>query len=105
MYTISILFSDKAEVPAINEVQAGLLNDRRGVQSLRSLVKTLLLLVLEYPGLPAGNSGKTLLGQPAKDVGVTDMNMSELLRMFLLSRDEQGKEVSDCFIFELIIRN
>ncbi|VDK28224.1 unnamed protein product, partial [Anisakis simplex] len=58
-----------------------------------NLTKVLLQLVLEYPGLPSGIAGRTPLGQALKDVGIHRENYSELMRMFLQSRDEQGKQL------------
>lgn len=64
------------------------------------LTKILLQLVLEYPGLPSGIAGRTSLGQALKDVGVHRENYSELLKMFLLSRDEEGKKVLWTYVLD-----
>lgn len=59
--------------------------------------------MLEYPGLPSGIAGRTPLGQALKDVGVHRENYSELLKMFLLSRDEEGKKVLLAYISVCIL--
>ena len=62
---------------------------------MMNLVKTLFALVLEYPGLPNGRKGKTKLGQSLQEIGMKRENYSEIMRMFLHSRDEQGKKVGN----------
>lgn len=97
-----VLKIDKQTVPTLSEFIAGLQNDARHVKGFLRLTKILLQLVLEYPGLPSGIAGRTPLGQALKDVGIHRENYSELMKMFLLSRDEQGKQLgsqleSRCF--------
>uniref|UniRef100_A0A0N5D0Y7 Bromodomain adjacent to zinc finger domain protein 2B n=1 Tax=Thelazia callipaeda TaxID=103827 RepID=A0A0N5D0Y7_THECL len=88
-----VLRIDPNTLPTLNEFLAGLQNDPVHLKSFLLLTKTLLQLVLEYPGLPSGIAGRTPLGQALKDVGVHRENYSELLKMFLLSRDEEGKRL------------
>lgn len=85
---------EQKDLPSLDEVHAGLLNDASGVKALRKLTKVLVTLVLEYPGLPTGPAGRTFLGQTVKDVGVTRDNYSELIKIFLLSRDAHGRQVT-----------
>uniref|UniRef100_A0A914XR24 Bromodomain adjacent to zinc finger domain protein 2B n=1 Tax=Plectus sambesii TaxID=2011161 RepID=A0A914XR24_9BILA len=85
-----VLKIEAKDIPSISEVHAGLLNDPVHIKSLRKLTKVLVTLVLEYPGLPTGPQGRTFLGQLVKDVGLNRDNYSELLKMFLCSRDQQG---------------
>lgn len=89
-----VLKLDKSQLPSLEKLQRGLLNERKFVPALTDLTKLLLTLVLEYPGLPAGQQGKTFLGQVARDLTVSDENLNELLRMFLASRDAQGKQLA-----------
>ncbi|KHJ49020.1 Bromodomain protein [Trichuris suis] len=86
---------DKEEIPSLSAMHAGLLNDPTHRQSVVSLTKILLTLVLEYPGLPSGNLSRTCTGQPLRELAVTNNNYSELLRMFLASRrDQNGPEMA-----------
>lgn len=80
-------------MPLLDQVHSGLLNQQEHVKHARKLCKVLLTLVLEYPGLPSGPKGKTELGQSVKEVGVKKHNYSQLLQLFLDSRDDQGKKV------------
>ncbi|VDM39978.1 unnamed protein product [Toxocara canis] len=88
-----VLKIDKRTLPTLSEFVAGLQNDAAHVKSFLNLTKILLQLVLEYPGLPSGIAGRTPLGQALKDVGIHRENYSELMRMFLQSRDDQGKQL------------
>uniref|UniRef100_A0A5S6QHF0 Bromodomain adjacent to zinc finger domain protein 2B n=1 Tax=Trichuris muris TaxID=70415 RepID=A0A5S6QHF0_TRIMR len=90
-----VLKIDKEEIPSLSAMHAGLLNDPNHRQSVVSLTKILLTLVLEYPGLPSGNFSRTCTGQPLRELAVTNSNYSELLRMFLASRrDRNGPEMA-----------
>nr|CDP99236.1 Bm7549 [Brugia malayi] len=88
-----VLKIDLNAIPTLNEFLAGLQNHPNYLKGFLVLTKILLQLVLEYPGLPSGIAGRTPLGQALKDVGVHRENYSELLKMFLLSRDEEGKKL------------
>ncbi|VDK72253.1 unnamed protein product [Gongylonema pulchrum] len=81
-------------LPTLSEFVAGLQNDPHHLKGFLRLTKILLQLVLEYPGLPSGIAGRTPLEQAYKDVGLHRENYSELLRMFLTSRDDEGKKVN-----------
>ncbi|PAV84795.1 hypothetical protein WR25_05319 [Diploscapter pachys] len=89
-----VLSIDLAKVPSLSDLCAGLAGDKKHFDSMMNLVKTLFALVLEYPGLPNGRKGKTKLGQSLQEVGMKRENYSEIMRMFLHSRDEQGKKLS-----------
>lgn len=91
------MISESKDIPSTSELHSGLLNDPAHIKSLRKLTKVLLTLVLEFPGLPTGPQGRTFLGQLVKDVGLNRDNYSELLKMFLCSRDQQGVAVSDFY--------
>ncbi|KAL4002295.1 Bromodomain family protein [Acanthocheilonema viteae] len=100
-----VLKIDLNAIPTLNEFLAGLQNHPNHLKSFLLLTKILLQLVLEYPGLPSGIAGRTPLGQALKDVGVHRENYSELLKMFLLSRDEEGKKLGaklECCSFECL---
>ncbi|VDK83196.1 unnamed protein product, partial [Litomosoides sigmodontis] len=100
-----VLKIDLNAIPTLNEFLAGLQNHPNHLKSFLLLTKVLLQLVLEYPGLPSGIAGRTPLGQALKDVGVHRENYSELLKMFLLSRDEEGKKLGaklECCSFECL---
>lgn len=99
-----LILSEAKDIPSLSELHAGLLNDPAHMKSLRKLTKVLITLVLEYPGLPTGPQGRTFLGQLVKDVGLNRDNYSELLKMFLRSRDQQGAAVSFHLFFEMHIR-
>uniref|UniRef100_A0A915AP95 Bromodomain adjacent to zinc finger domain protein 2B n=2 Tax=Parascaris univalens TaxID=6257 RepID=A0A915AP95_PARUN len=88
-----VLKIDKQTLPTLSEFVAGLQNDAAHVKGFLKLTKILLQLVLEYPGLPSGIAGRTPLGQALKDVGIHRENYSELMKMFLQSRDEHGKQL------------
>lgn len=87
-------YLDADEIPTLDDVHAGLFNDKKRLRCLLTLTKILLILVLEYPGLPNGQQGKTFLGLPAKDSSVNFDNLGELLKMFLQTRGEEGVKVS-----------
>uniref|UniRef100_A0AAF5PQ33 Bromodomain containing protein n=1 Tax=Wuchereria bancrofti TaxID=6293 RepID=A0AAF5PQ33_WUCBA len=100
-----VLKIDLNAIPTLNEFLAGLQNHPNYLKGFLLLTKILLQLVLEYPGLPSGIAGRTPLGQALKDVGVHRENYSELLKMFLLSRDEEGKKLGaklECCSFECL---
>ncbi|VDO99630.1 unnamed protein product [Soboliphyme baturini] len=88
----SVLKVDKSEIPSIDALHAALLNDSEHEESLRSLTKILLTLVLEYPSLSNGCQTKMFTGQALRDICVNNSNMSELIRLFLYARDENGQK-------------
>lgn len=80
-------------MPKLDEIVAGIQNDPKHIMSFLRLTRTLLYLVLEFPGLPSGVAGRTALGQSLKEIGVHRENFSELMKMFLLSRCEKAQKV------------
>lgn len=86
-------------MPSLNDFISGLENDPEHLKDFLHVTKILMQLVLEYPGLPSGITGRTELGQAFKDVNLHRDNYSELLKMFLLSRDKQGQEVVIITVF------
>uniref|UniRef100_A0A158R472 Bromodomain adjacent to zinc finger domain protein 2B n=1 Tax=Syphacia muris TaxID=451379 RepID=A0A158R472_9BILA len=88
-----VLKIDLKTVPPLEDLVAGLRNDPDYVKGFLHLTKILLQLALEYPGLPSGIAGRTPLGQALKDVGLHRDNYSELMKMFLLTRDHPGDKL------------
>ncbi|VDO73134.1 unnamed protein product [Heligmosomoides polygyrus] len=67
-------------------------------EKILKLTRSLFRLVLEYPGMPAGKRGRTKLGQSVSELGVTEQNYSELMRIFLSTRDSQGEKLSKLLV-------
>ncbi|VDL77380.1 unnamed protein product, partial [Nippostrongylus brasiliensis] len=89
-----VLEIDPQSLPPIGAFCAGLVGDVAHFEKVLQLTRTLFRLALEYPGMPAGKRGQTRLGQTVSELGVTEQNYSELMRIFLSTRDSQGKKLS-----------
>ncbi|VDO17068.1 unnamed protein product, partial [Haemonchus placei] len=82
-----VLEIDPASLPSLGAFCAGLVGDVEHFEKVLQLTRSLFRLALEYPGLPTGKRGRTRLGQTVSELGVTEQNYSELIRLFLSSRD------------------
>ncbi|CAD6185660.1 unnamed protein product [Caenorhabditis auriculariae] len=89
-----VLNIDLGKVPKIEQLCAGLVGDERHLSSVLELTRIIFRLTLEFPGLPNGKRGKTAFGQGVGEIGLNRSNFSELMRIFLASRDSQGKTLS-----------
>ncbi|KAL6725591.1 hypothetical protein Aduo_007632 [Ancylostoma duodenale] len=93
-----VLEIDRSTLPSLGAFCAGLVGDAKHFDKVIHLTQSLFRLSLEYPGLPAGKRGRTRLGQTISELGVTNENYSELMRMFLGTRDSQGQKLSDLLV-------
>ncbi|KAK5970142.1 Methyl-CpG binding domain protein [Trichostrongylus colubriformis] len=93
-----VLEIDPASLPSLSGFCAGLVGDVEHFGKVLQLTRSLFRLTLEYPGLPSGKRGKTRLGQTLSEVGVTEQNYSELMRIFLSTRDSHGKKLSHLLV-------
>ncbi|EPB80343.1 Methyl-CpG binding domain protein [Ancylostoma ceylanicum] len=93
-----VLEIDRSTLPSLGAFCAGLVGDANHFDKVIQLTQSLFRLSLEYPGLPAGKRGRTRLGQTISELGVTNENYSELMRMFLATRDSQGQKLSDLLV-------
>ncbi|VDM85630.1 unnamed protein product [Strongylus vulgaris] len=89
-----VLEIDPSIIPSLGVLCAGLVGDAKHLEEVVQLTLALFRLSLEYPGLPLGKRGRTRLGQTISEVGVNKENYSELMRLFLSTRDSQGQKVS-----------
>ncbi|KAK6048130.1 hypothetical protein COOONC_14365 [Cooperia oncophora] len=94
-----VLEIDPASLPSLSGLCAGLAGDvEHSFEKVLQLTRSLFRLALEYPGLPSGKRGKTRLGQTLSEVGVTEQNYSELMRLFLSTRDSHAKKLSHLLV-------
>ncbi|XP_077993528.1 bromodomain adjacent to zinc finger domain protein 2B-like isoform X2 [Glandiceps talaboti] len=84
------------DVPTLETLQDGLLNDEDSYSEVVTLVIQLLNLTLTDPGLP-GNNGKqkTLLDQSVADIDIDEDNFSEILRLYIEHSNGKSHELSD----------
>ncbi|KJH47457.1 Bromodomain protein [Dictyocaulus viviparus] len=94
-----MLVSASSSVPSLSDLCAGLVGDVEHFDTVLQLTLSLFRLSLEYPGLPSGGKrSRTRLGQTVSELGVTEQNYSELMRMFLASRDSHGEKLSHLLV-------
>ncbi|KAJ1350736.1 hypothetical protein KIN20_006607 [Parelaphostrongylus tenuis] len=94
-----VLEIDSSSIPSLSGLCAGLVGDVEHFDKVHKLALSLFRLALEYPGLPnGGKRSRTRLGQTVSELGVTEQNYSELMRMFLSSRDSHAEKLSHLLI-------
>jgi hypothetical protein len=84
MATISI--SDMESLPSLSSLQAALLNDPDSEEELLSVMIHLLVCAIDDPGIPNPQKHLTLLGQNLRQADITNTNVTEILRIYLIAR-------------------
>ncbi|XP_076366314.1 bromodomain adjacent to zinc finger domain protein 2B-like isoform X2 [Tachypleus tridentatus] len=83
---------DMDKLPTLSTLQLGLLNyDDKREKELLSIVRHLLVCVIDDPGIPDCPEAVSILDQKLSDVDVTNNTVSEVLRLFFLSHDHTNK--------------
>jgi len=89
LYSLYRRRADSTDMPSLDTLHAGLQSSATcDASHVRKLCMILLTLVLEYPGLPSGQQGRSHIGQCPRDLRVNRDTYSELLRLFLSTRDD-----------------
>ncbi|XP_070536234.1 bromodomain adjacent to zinc finger domain protein 2B-like isoform X4 [Ptychodera flava] len=84
------------DVPTLDSLQDGLLNDEESYSEVVTLCIQLLNLTLQDPGLPGTNGKeKTLLDQSVSDIDIDEDNFSEVLRLYLKHSNGKDNELSE----------
>lgn len=79
---------DMDSLPTLNTLQLALMNlDESSEDELLSVMHHLLVCAIDDPGLPVNMT--TLMGQKLKDAAVTNINLSEVLRIYFSSFSNQ----------------
>ncbi|XP_038049473.1 bromodomain adjacent to zinc finger domain protein 2B-like isoform X4 [Patiria miniata] len=87
---------DKEEdIPTMTTLQAGLLNETEYIGEVIALAIQLLALALEDPGIPDNHPEKSPWGQSVEDIDVTEDNLSEMLRYYIIGVNGQDDEISE----------
>ena len=79
---------DMDSLPTLSDLQAAFLNDQEAEEELLSVVTHLLVCAIEDPGIPSPYSHLTILGQNLRQADITNTNVSEILRIYLLARGQ-----------------
>jgi hypothetical protein len=79
---------DMDSLPTLSELQAAFLNDPEAEEELLSVVIHLLVCAIEDPGIPTQHKHLTLLGQTLRQADITNTNVSEILRIYLIARGQ-----------------
>ncbi|CAJ0942984.1 unnamed protein product, partial [Mesorhabditis belari] len=87
-----VLKIEKDFLPTLDSLCAGLAGEESKQAVILNLTKTLLSLAFESPGFPRKDNDP--LRQQAGELELSRENLSELMRMWLQTRDKQGKELS-----------
>ncbi|XP_022106511.1 bromodomain adjacent to zinc finger domain protein 2B-like isoform X3 [Acanthaster planci] len=86
------------DIPTMTTLQAGLLNETEYIGEVIALAIQLLALALEDPGTPDNHPEKSPWGQSVEDIDITEDNLSEMLRYYIIGvngkDDEIGKLLS-----------
>ncbi|KAI1290022.1 Bromodomain adjacent to zinc finger domain protein 2B [Halotydeus destructor] len=93
---------DMESLPSLNTLQSSLLNeDDDAEEELLSIVHHLLVCAIDDPGVPVMVT--TAMGQKLKDAAITNYDISEILRIYLLSFSLAGREdYSEHKIFNIL---
>lgn len=84
---------DMESLPSLNTLQSALLNiDESAEEDLLSIIHHLLVCAIDDPGLPMNIS--TIMGQKLKDAPITNYNISEILRLYFQSFENQYRTES-----------
>ncbi|XP_065053159.1 bromodomain adjacent to zinc finger domain protein 2B-like isoform X2 [Rhopilema esculentum] len=82
----------ETDFPCLADLQSALLNESGSDDALITACESLLTAALQDPGVVA----KTKLGVSLEDIELNDANMSEVLRLFIIARnDDVDHELSD----------
>ena len=84
--TIIVSFSDMDSLPSLSSLQTALLNDPETEEELLSVMIHLLVCAIDDPGIPNPQKHLTLLGQNLRQADITNTNVTEILRIYLLAR-------------------
>ena len=79
---------DMDSLPTLSDLQAAFLNDQEAEEELLSVVTHLLVCAIEDPGIPSPYSHLTILGQNLRQADITNTNVSEILRIYLMARGQ-----------------
>jgi hypothetical protein len=80
--------SDMESLPTLSELQSALLNDPDAEEELLSVLIHLLVCAIDDPGIPMIHRHLTLLGQNLRQADITNTNVSEILRLYLIARGQ-----------------
>lgn len=73
-------------LPTLSSLQAAMLNDPDTEEELLSVMIHLLVCAIDDPGIPNPQKHLTLLGQNLRQADITNTNVTEILRIYLLAR-------------------
>ena len=73
-------------LPSLSSLQTALLNDPETEEELLSVMIHLLVCAIDDPGIPNPQKHLTLLGQNLRQADITNTNVTEILRIYLLAR-------------------
>ena len=79
---------DMESLPTLSDLQAAFLNDPEAEEELLSVVTHLLVCAIEDPGIPSPYKHLTILGQNLRQADITNTNVSEILRIYLMARGQ-----------------
>ena len=79
---------DMESLPTLSDLQAAFLNDQEAEEELLSVVTHLLVCAIEDPGIPSPYKHLTILGQNLRQADITNTNVSEILRIYLMARGQ-----------------
>ena len=80
------LVPDMESLPTLSSLQAAMLNDPDSEEELLSVIIHLLVCAIDDPGIPNPQKHLTLLGQNLRQADITNTNVTEILRIYLLAR-------------------
>ena len=75
-------------LPSLGALQTALLNDVDTEEELLSVMIHLLVCAIDDPGIPNPQKHLTLLGQNLRQADITNTNVSEILRIYLIARGQ-----------------
>ncbi len=73
-------------LPSMSSLQTALLNDPETEEELLSVMIHLLVCAIDDPGIPNPQKHLTMLGQNLRQADITNTNVTEILRIYLLAR-------------------
>ncbi len=79
-------FTDMDSLPTLSTLQAAMLNDPDTEEELLSVMIHLLVCAIDDPGIPNPQKHLTLLGQNLRQADITNTNVTEILRIYLMAR-------------------
>ena len=79
---------DMESLPTLSTLQAALLHDEEAEEELLAVVIHLLVCAIDDPGIPTPHKHLTLLGQNLRQADITNTNVSEILKLYLIARGQ-----------------